>query len=273
MASKIENDSPRGSIALSSSPVCYRRVKDKRPAPPSTVMRLGVFQFQATTSLKKCPESHKNQERIFVSGDSVGIIMNFDPFSYEGEVWFIVTKSRSGTKRLWRRQWSELRMKLDSVPQIAVEEVPVSEVGVVGEEAKVAHCLHVHNTECFCVKIGDGSRQNTLWVEVGLFDTRFVGTEEDYVKTVRKFPTYFPDSALAMVAAASTSPIASSPTGSAESEEENERDTADADDEEEEDVVDVDDDDERGRNGPQNCRGIIMPTLRSDVVEETGARV
>lgn len=227
---KSENDSPRGSVALSSSPVCYRRVKDKRPAPPSTVMKLGVFQFQAKSSLKKCPESHKNQERIFVAGDSIGIIMNFDPFTYEGEVWFIVTKFRSGTKRLWRRQWSELRMKLDTVPQIAVEEVPVYEVGMVGEEAKVAHCLHVHNTECFCVKIGDGSRQNTLWVEVGLFDTRFVGTEEDYVETVRNFPAYFPDSAAIIAAAgpaagtapAELSPIASSPTGPAESEEEEE---------------------------------------------------
>lgn len=202
------DDSPRGSIALSSSPVCYRRVKDKRPAPPSTIMNIAVFQFQAKSSLKKCPGSHKNQERIFVAGDSVGIIMNFDPFTYEGEVWFIVTKFRSGTKRLWRRQWSELRMKLATVPQICVEEVPVCEVGVVGEEAKVAHCLHVHNTECFCVKVGDGSRQNTLWVEVGLFDTKFVGTEEDYVETVKNFPSYFPEGGVS----ASGSPIAPSPT-------------------------------------------------------------
>lgn len=222
-SSKSENDSPRGSVALSSSPVCYRRVKEKRPAPPSIVMKLNVFQFQAKSSLKKCPESYKNQERIFVAGDNIGIIMNFDPFTYEGEVWFIVTKFRSGSKRLWRRQWSELRMKLDTVPQIVEEEVPVFEVGMVGEEAKVAHCLHVHNTECFCVKIGDGSRQNTLWVEVGLFDTRFVGTEEDYAETVKNFPTYFPELAAAVEEAATAaeelSPIASSPTGPMESEE------------------------------------------------------
>ena len=190
--SKEAADSPRGSIALSSSPVCYRRVKDKHPAPPCTVMDLQVFQFQAKSSLKKCPDSHKNQERIFVAGDSVGILMNFDPFEYHGEVWFIVTKFRSGTKRLWRRQWAELRGKLATTPQICTEEVPVCEIGTVGEEAKVAHCLHVHSTECFCVKIGDGSRQNTLWVEVGLFNTRFVGTEEDYLEAVKNFTAYFP---------------------------------------------------------------------------------
>ena len=210
-----EADSPRGSIALSSSPVCYRRVKDKRPSPPCTVMDLQVFQFQAKSSLKKCPDSRKNQERIFVAGDSVGILMNFDPFEYQGEVWFIVTKFRSGTKRLWRRQWSELRGKLATTPQICIEEVPVCEVGTVGEEAKVAHCLHVHSTECFCVKIGDGSRQNTLWVEVGLFNTRFVGTEEDYLETVKNFPTYFP------VANSLPLPIMVSPTDS-----ENESDEA-----------------------------------------------
>lgn len=186
-----DTDSPRASIALSSSPVCYRRVKNKRPVPPYTLMNLSVFEFEARSSYRKCPESHKNQERIFVSGDRVGIIMNFDPFTYEGEVWFIVTKNRSGTKRLWRRQWSELRQKLDTVPRIAVEVVPICEVGVVGKEAKVAHCHHVHSTECFCVKIGDGTKANLLWVEVGLFDTRFVGSMEDYAETVKKFPSYF----------------------------------------------------------------------------------
>ena len=132
-------------------------------------MDMQVFQFETKTSLKKCPQSHKNQERIFVPGDIIGIIMTFDPFVHEDDVWFIVTKRKNGSKRLWKRKWSDLRTKITVAPTLACEEVPVCEIGTVGEDPKVRHFVCLRDAQCFCVKIGDGSRQNTLWVEIGLF--------------------------------------------------------------------------------------------------------
>lgn len=164
-----DHNGTRGSIALSVVPVCYRCVKSRVPVPEGVFMDIQVFQFESGESLKKCPSSHKNQERIFVTGDTVGVIMTFDPFAYDDDVWFIVTRRKNGVKRLWRRKWKDLRTKIASVPSMVCEKVPVFEIGVVGEDPKVRNLASLRDAVCFCIKIGDMSRQNTLWVEMGMF--------------------------------------------------------------------------------------------------------
>lgn len=164
-----EHGGTRGSITLSSVPVCYRRVKSRKLVPDGVFMDVQVFQFESKESLKKCPASHKNQERIFVCGDTVGVIMTFDPFTYDDDVWFIVTRHKNGVKRLWRRKWRDLRVKITTVPRLALEQIAVFEIGVVGEDPKVRNLVSLRDAVCLCIKVGDKSRQNTLWIEMGLF--------------------------------------------------------------------------------------------------------
>lgn len=167
-----EHGGTRGSITLSTVPVCYRRVKNRKVVPDGVFMDVQVFQFHAKGSLKKCPNSMKNQERIFVSGDTVGVIMTFDPFTYDDEVWFIVTRHKNNEKKLWRRNWRDLKEKISTGPgpMLACEKIAVYEIGVVGEDPKLRNVASLRDAMCFCVKIGDCSRQNTLWVEIGMFN-------------------------------------------------------------------------------------------------------
>lgn len=164
-----EHGGTRGSITLSSVPVCYRRVKSRKLVPNGVFMDVQVFQFESKESLKKCPASHKNQERIFVCGDTVGVIMTFDPFTYDDDVWFIVTRHKNGSKRLWRRKWRDLRVKITTVPKLAYEQIGVFEIGVVGEDPKVRNLVSLRDAVCLCIKVGDRTRQNTLWIEMGMF--------------------------------------------------------------------------------------------------------
>ena len=89
---EVTDSQKRGRVALVDTPSGYRVIANRIQAPPEVQMEVELFQFTAMQSMKKCPNNSKNQERIYVEGDTVGVVMNFDPFNYTGDVWFVVKK-------------------------------------------------------------------------------------------------------------------------------------------------------------------------------------
>lgn len=161
----------RGRVALSDTPSGYRVITQRVTAPPSVLMEVELFQFTANRSLKKCPNNCKNQERIYVEGDIVGVIMNFDPFTYKGDVWFVVAKpKKQNQRRLWKRSWLELQENFGSnLPAISVGYFEVCELGKVSVAARNGRGVPTRETGCLSIKIDDGIY---LWVEVGMFKIR-----------------------------------------------------------------------------------------------------
>lgn len=177
----IETPTVREGIALYNLPTCYRQVHRRMELCEALFMNISVFEFEAKSSFRKCPTRTKNQERIFIPGDIVSIIMNFDPFTYAGDVWFVVKKKKTGATKLWKRSWEALKCYLHSSPRIATMRLRVQEVGYVYED-KRAHPQGVLEylggsgaipLECAAVVFGtpsdNGVKKNVLWMEVGLF--------------------------------------------------------------------------------------------------------
>lgn len=177
----IETPTVREGIALYSLPTCYRQVHRRMEVCDTLFMAVSVFEFEAKSSFRKCPTRTKNQERIFISGDIVSILMNFDPFAYMGDVWFVVKKRKTGTTKLWKRTWCSIKDYLQSSPRIATMRLRVQEVGYVYED-KRAHPPGFWDysanpatlpLECAAVSFGGpsdgGLKKNLLWVEIGLF--------------------------------------------------------------------------------------------------------
>lgn len=161
----------RGRVALLDTPSGYRVIANRTQAPPEVQMEVELFQFTAMQSMKKCPNNSKNQERIYVEGDTVGVVMNFDPFNYTGEVWFIVTKQKKHNKRrLWRRRWTEIQENFGTnLPSIKTECFDVCELGKVSVQARNGRCVSTRETGCLSIRIDEGI---FLWVEVGMFKLR-----------------------------------------------------------------------------------------------------
>lgn len=183
LPSKISIETPtvREGIALYNLPTCYRQVHRRMELCEPLFMNISVFEFEARSSFRKCPTRTKNQERIFIPGDVVSILMNFDPFTHAGDVWFVVRKKKTGATKLWKRSWAALKCYLQSYPRIATMRLRVQEAGYVYED-KRAHppgaleCLGASGAlplECAAVAFGtpgeNGVKKNVLWMEVGLF--------------------------------------------------------------------------------------------------------
>lgn len=183
----IEAPTVREGVALYNLPTCYRQVHRRMELCEPLFMAVKVFEFEAKSSFRKCPTRTKNQERIFIPGDIVSVLMNFDPFVHTGDIWFVVKKRKSGALKLWKRSWSVLKEYLQSVPRIATMRLRVVEVGYVYED-KRAHPQGYSGTlplECAAVVFGTqndvANKKNILWLEVGLFDIENVKGESVYI--------------------------------------------------------------------------------------------
>lgn len=183
----IEAPTVREGVALYNLPTCYRQVHRRMELCEPLFMNVKMFEFEAKSSFRKCPTRTKNQERIFIPGDIVSVLMNFDPFVHTGDIWFVVKKRKSGALKLWKRSWSVLKDYLQSVPRIATMRLRVVEVGYVYED-KRAHPQGYSGTlplECAAVAFGTqndaANKKNILWLEVGLFDIENVKGESVYI--------------------------------------------------------------------------------------------
>lgn len=160
--------SVRECVCLASNPACRKQILNKSPLGNAATFRiqLGLRRFEAVARLRKCAEYSKNQERVFIKGDAVDVLMSFDPAAYTGNAWLVVTKKKSGARRLWKKRWPEVRDKLAPGPGITVmQELAVSAVGYVDEDNSwpQTHTLG-RATECWCVSVYDDP-QLPLWVD------------------------------------------------------------------------------------------------------------
>lgn len=187
-----ETSTVREGIALYNLPTCYRQVHNRMDLCVPLFMNISMFEFEARSSLRKCPTRTKNQERIFIPGDIVSIIMNFDPFKHVGDVWFIVKKRKTGVMKLWKRNWGAIKGYLESCPSITTMRLRVREVGYVYEDKRVhtASSLECPGggpgfpLECVAVCFNGlipSDKKNSLWVEVGLFNIVDAQGREVYV--------------------------------------------------------------------------------------------
>lgn len=127
---------------------CYRQVRDKYHNADifkGLTFKVQYHQFTSIDHVLKCPDSSKNQERIFVRGDTVNVFLppgiaditaldNCDDC-----VWFVVAKAkRNFANKLWRRSFKSIRGALDLSSIKLIEEfIPIVEYGRVNREPKV----------------------------------------------------------------------------------------------------------------------------------------
>ena len=137
---------------------CYRQVRDKYYSPDvfrGLCFKVRYHQFTSTDHVLKCPDSSKNQERIFVRGDIVNVFLPpatvgapdtsaADPVKATLDapddcVWFVVVKAkRNFSNKLWRRSFSSIYPALDAKSLKIVEDFfPIMEYGRVNREPKV----------------------------------------------------------------------------------------------------------------------------------------
>lgn len=199
----------RKHVVLLEEPVCTREVFGKAPlAPGSVKVRLDFTTYKAKESMRKCPSSTRNQERIFIAGDTVSI-----PNIYRGclqdldsttPLWFLVQKARTrssigsntnatkGTKaQLWKRCWGELARFLEhSTAEKVTKSFEASEVGMVkpspkrvnsAREALVSPSLSALLITCYLVNLcptGRCESASELWIQREFF-TEYEGKCEN----------------------------------------------------------------------------------------------
>lgn len=204
----------RKHVVLLDEPVCTREVFAKTPlSPGAIVVRLEFAVFRAKESLRKCPSSIRNQERIFVAGDTVSV-----PRIYKGPVadlapaaplWFLVQKARGSVKQqqqqpqqqqhqqsqqrhqqLWKRSWGELAKSLDMGSARAVtRSFEVLETGMVkpspkrvnsAREALISPALSALLVSCYLVDLCPaaaavtGNSASELWIQREFFSDALV---------------------------------------------------------------------------------------------------
>lgn len=199
----------RKHVVLLEEPVCTREVFAKTPlASGSVKVRLDFTTYKAKESMRKCPSSTRNQERIFIAGDTVSI-----PNIYRGRLqdldsttplWFLVQKARTrssvgsntnatkGTKaQLWKRCWGELARFLEhSTAEKVTKSFEASEVGMVkpspkrvnsAREALVSPSLSALLITCYLVNLcptGRCESASELWIQREFF-TEYEGKCEN----------------------------------------------------------------------------------------------
>lgn len=127
---------------------CYRQVRDKyynEEMFKGLQFKIRYHQFTGVDHVLKCPDSSKNQERIFVRGDTVNVffppgVTNLNALdNCDDNVWFVVAKAkRNFANKLWRRSFKSIRAALDVRSVRVMEEfIPIVEYGRVNREPKV----------------------------------------------------------------------------------------------------------------------------------------
>lgn len=158
--------SPRECVATNVFPACRKQISNKQPPSEPIELELTFWRFQARSRLRKCAEYSKNQERIFIKNDFVDVLMNFNPENYDGNVWFLVTKVKNGSKKLWKRKWSELKDKISLAPgAVLTRNYPVVQVGYVSDDTTWKQYYTAPKTLCYCVRLDPTSDATDIWVE------------------------------------------------------------------------------------------------------------
>lgn len=159
----------RECISMQQKAACYRQINKIQKLPEKIQVELVVLKFIVKTSLRKCPESKKNQERVFVPGDIVEVIANnVDLNTLDKDIWFFVTKPKKNTHKLWKRSWSEVRKHLSNNGFCSsIRKVDVFETGVTFEEARIKHFNGGRNVTCYKVSVYEGVKP--IWFEVDIF--------------------------------------------------------------------------------------------------------
>ena len=188
----------REGILLRESPACYRQVRERRNPDEISGSRLKVrcIRFVATSSMMKCPTGEVNQERVFIKGDIVDVLVppTTNLFAYEDDVWIVVTKSKKGPTKLWKRRFSEIKSCVDMYFfEIHEASYEIFELGKVNRNPKIKQSasslaaaaaaaaasssatavpwmpsVSFERGESLCFKVSpvDGK---FLWVEAGLY--------------------------------------------------------------------------------------------------------
>lgn len=158
--------SPRECVATNVFPACRKQISNKHIPSEKIEIPLTFWRFQARSRLRKCAEYSKNQERIFIKNDIVDVLMNFSPEHYDGNVWFLVTKAKNGSKRLWKRKWAELKDKIALTPGSALTATyPVTQVGYVSDDTTWKQYYTTPKTLCYCVCLDPAAPGTEIWVE------------------------------------------------------------------------------------------------------------
>ena len=195
----------REGILLRESPACYRQVRDRRnPEEISgSKLRVRCIRFIATSSMMKCPTGEVNQERVFIKGDIVDAFVppSTNLFIYEDDVWIVVTKSKKGPTKLWKRRFSEIKSCVDiNFYEVHESFLDIIELGKVNRNPKIKQPSSNSNSsnsslslssnssnssssssssswmpsvsfergESLCFKVSPVSNKY-LWIEAGLF--------------------------------------------------------------------------------------------------------
>lgn len=159
----------RECISMQQKAACYRQINQIQKLPEKIQVDLAVLKFIVKSSLRKCPESKKNQERVFVPGDVVEIITNnVDLNTFDSDIWFFVTKPKKNTHKLWKRNWSEIRKHLSNNGFCStVRKMDVFETGVTFEEARIKHFCGGRNVTCYKISVYEGVKP--IWFEIDIF--------------------------------------------------------------------------------------------------------
>lgn len=132
----------REGILLRDSPACYRQVRDRRNPDgiSGSKLKIQCIRFIATSSMMKCPTGEVNQERVFIKGDIVDAFVppTTNLFTYEDDVWIVVTKSKKGPTKLWKRRFSEIKSCVDiNFCEIHESDFKIIELGKVNRNPKI----------------------------------------------------------------------------------------------------------------------------------------
>lgn len=148
-----------------------RKVEGKALA--SAKAKIPVSVFTATDTLKKCPTTERNKEKIFRKGDKVCILgpfgknMNTPNSSqpYSSEKVFLCVNN----KKMWMRPLNEVMDKVDSEnagTEILV--INITQEGHVGKVAKRA-AEKVEQVNCYYVDFKSLGIDHNLWIDANLF--------------------------------------------------------------------------------------------------------
>lgn len=155
----------RECISMQKHAACYRQIGKIQKLPEKIQVDIAIMRFIVKSSLRKCPESKKNQERVFVPGDAIEVITNnIDLNTFDQEIWFFVIKPKKNTQKLWKRSWTEIRKHLSfNGFSSAVRKVDVLETGITFEEARIKHFNGGRNVLCYKVSLYDTVKP--IWFE------------------------------------------------------------------------------------------------------------